>query len=176
MYTGLRLSDTITNIKSAISNLLSGTDISRLECLGNAVTRLEEQMRTRNLALPEPESVAGEEGSVEAVDWKWDDHTQDYYYWSQNGYFVYHRGGKVNADGTPYGVAAKGNNKGMTVGAVAEDAYDDEEVEDDAMTYQWQVVIVATPSSDDGGAKMACCGRGISRCNLNLVQFTRHNP
>ncbi|KAJ4374910.1 hypothetical protein N0V83_001988 [Neocucurbitaria cava] len=99
-YPGLSLSDTIINIKTAITSLLEGIGWTGIDTLGNALAKLEEEMKTHGLALPE--SVPTQEESDKDVTWIWDDNRKDHYYWSPRGYFVYHKGGKVKQDGTPY--------------------------------------------------------------------------
>lgn len=91
----MTLSDTALTINTLISSALENVRSEGIRSLDTAVVRLEEEMRKHGLVQPE-----------QSVQWIWDDHRKDYYYWVAEGYFQYHKGGKVKPDGTPYGEAA----------------------------------------------------------------------
>ncbi|KAB2098750.1 hypothetical protein AG0111_0g12987 [Alternaria gaisen] len=67
----------------------------------SALARLEEDMKVYGLTTPELSTTQAE--SEQQVLWEWDDHRQDHYYWVAEGYFQYHKSGRVRPDGTPYG-------------------------------------------------------------------------
>jgi len=120
-YPGLALSDTIRKINKDVTSQLEEIRWTGLTALHKALTRLEEEMKTQGLALPEHVSAEGESG--QDVNWTWDDHRKDYYYWNPRGYFEYHKGDKVNRDGTLYGEAGVSEPKNVNE--------DDGESEDD---------------------------------------------
>jgi hypothetical protein len=74
--------------------------------LDSALARLEEDMKEHDLATPEITTT--QVNSEQPVQWEWDDHRQDHYYWVAGGYFKYHKGGRVRPGGTPYGEVGGG--------------------------------------------------------------------
>ena len=93
-------------IKTRITSLLEGLGSEGTNALDSALARLEEDMKEHDLATPELTTTQGD--SERPVQWEWDDHRQDHYYWVAEGYFQYHKGGRVRPDGTPYGEVGGG--------------------------------------------------------------------
>ncbi|KAF7671830.1 hypothetical protein GT037_010053 [Alternaria burnsii] len=93
-------------IKTRITSLLEGIASEGTNALDSALARLEEDMKEHDLAAPELTTAQGH--SEQLVQWEWDDHRQDHYYWVAEGYFQYHKGGRVRPDGTPYGEVGGG--------------------------------------------------------------------
>lgn len=94
--------------------------------------RLEEELKTQGLVLPEP--VSTQDDSGQTVDWRRGDSRKDYFYWNSRGYFEYHKGGKVNPDGTPYGEAGTSHNE--KVDGDKDEGKNDEEGEDDDTIFE----------------------------------------
>lgn len=93
-------------------SLLQGIELDGMNTLNNALERLEEEVRTQGLAMPE--YVSPQEESNQSVKWIWNDARREYHYWDPEGYFVFSKSGRVNPDGTPYGEA--GVSRTRTVG------------------------------------------------------------
>jgi hypothetical protein len=100
-YLGMQNTDIIIKIKMRITSLLEGIASEGTNALDSAFARLEEDMKVYGLTTPELSTTQAE--SEQQVQWEWDDHRQDHYYWVAEGYFQYHKGGRVRPDGTPYG-------------------------------------------------------------------------
>jgi hypothetical protein len=105
-YVGMQNTDVIIQIKTRITSLLEGIASEGTNALDSALARLEEDMKEHDLATPELTTTQGD--SEQPVQWEWDDHRQDHYYWVAEGYFQYHKGGRVRPDGTPYGEVGGG--------------------------------------------------------------------
>ena len=103
---GMENMDIIIKIKTSITSLLEGIASEGTNALDSALARLEEDMKEHDLATPELTTAQGH--SEQLVQWEWDDHRQDHYYWVAEGYFQYHKGGRVRPDGTPYGEVGGG--------------------------------------------------------------------
>jgi hypothetical protein len=100
-YPGMKNTDIIIKIKTRITSLLEGIASEGTNALDSALARLEEDMKEHDLATPELTTAQGH--SEQLVQCEWDDHRQDHYYWMAEGYFQYHKGGRVRPDDTPYG-------------------------------------------------------------------------
>ena len=98
---GMGNMDITIKIKTSITSLLEGIASEGTNALVSALATLEEDMKVYGLATPELTTTQGD--SEQPVQWEWDDHRQDHYYWVAEGYFQYHKGGRVRSDGTPYG-------------------------------------------------------------------------
>jgi hypothetical protein len=93
--------DIIIKIKTRTTSLLEGIASAGTNALDSALARLEEDTKVYGLTTPELSTTQAE--SEQQVQWEWDDHRQDHYYWVAEGYFQYHKGDRVRPDGTPYG-------------------------------------------------------------------------
>ena len=103
---GMGNMDITIKIKTSITSLLEGIASEGTNALVSALATLEEDMKVYGLATPELTTIQAE--SEQQVLWEWDDHRQDHYYWVAEGYFQYHKGGRVRPDGTPYGEVGGG--------------------------------------------------------------------
>jgi hypothetical protein len=92
-YPGMQNTDITIKIKTSITSLLEGMASEGTNALDSALARLEEDMKVYGLATPELATIQAE--SEQPVQWEWDDHRQDHYYWVAEGYFQYHKGGRV---------------------------------------------------------------------------------